>query len=101
MKTITLLSIAAALFYSTCLKAVNDRPIMGWSSWNTYRININDSLIRTQAKAIITTGLKEYGYNYINIDDGFLDIETVWELCILTLNVFLTEWYLWLVSSTI
>lgn len=63
MKTITLLSIAAALFYSTCLKAVNDRPIMGWSSWNTYRININDSLIRTQAKAIITTGLKEYGYN--------------------------------------
>lgn len=46
-------------------------PTMGWSSWNTYRVNISDSLIRRQAKAMLAKGLKMAGYNYINIDDGF------------------------------
>ena len=46
-------------------------PIMGWSSWNTYRVNISDTLIMRQADALISTGLKDYGYHYINIDDGF------------------------------
>ena len=46
-------------------------PIMGWSSWNTYRVNISDSLIMSQADALVSTGLKAAGYRYINIDDGF------------------------------
>ena len=46
-------------------------PIMGWSSWNTYRVNISDTLIKRQADAIVATGLKDAGYTYINIDDGF------------------------------
>jgi len=44
---------------------------MGWSSWNTYHVNISDSLIISQADALIAKGLKEAGYTYINIDDGF------------------------------
>ncbi|KAB4443420.1 alpha-galactosidase, partial [Bacteroides thetaiotaomicron] len=48
-----------------------DRPIMGWSSWNTYHVNISEELIKQQADALINHGLKEAGYNYINIDDGF------------------------------
>ena len=44
---------------------------MGWSSWNTYRININESLIKRQAEAMVSLGLKDVGYRYINIDDGF------------------------------
>lgn len=46
-------------------------PTMGWSSWNTYRVNITDSLIIRQADALVATGLREVGYEYINIDDGF------------------------------
>lgn len=46
-------------------------PLMGWSSWNTYRVNISDELIKKQADALVQTGLKEAGYTYINIDDGF------------------------------
>ena len=46
-------------------------PLMGWSSWNTYRVNINEELIKKQANALVSTGLKEAGYTYINIDDGF------------------------------
>ena len=44
---------------------------MGWSSWNTYRVNISDSLIMRQADAMVSQGLKEAGYTYINIDDGY------------------------------
>ena len=53
------------------LMAQQATPIMGWSSWNTYRVHISDSLIRKQADAMVAQGLKEVGYTYINIDDGF------------------------------
>lgn len=46
-------------------------PIMGWSSWNTFHVNISDSLIRTQADAMVRLGLKDLGYTHVNIDDGF------------------------------
>ena len=46
-------------------------PVMGWSSWNTFHVNISDSLIRTQADAMVRLGLKDVGYTHINIDDGF------------------------------
>ena len=36
-----------------------DRPIMGWSSWNTYHVNISEELIKQQADALIKHGLKE------------------------------------------
>lgn len=36
-----------------------DRPIMGWSSWNTYHVNISEELIKQQADALINHGLKE------------------------------------------
>ena len=44
---------------------------MGWSSWNTYGFQINDSLVRSQADAMVNLGFFEKGYTYINIDDGF------------------------------
>ena len=50
---------------------VFDPPVMGWSSWNTYRVNINEALIKKQADAMVQKGLKDAGYNYVNVDDGF------------------------------
>ena len=44
---------------------------MGWSSWNTYRVNINEQLILKQARLLVELGLKDCGYNHVNIDDGF------------------------------
>lgn len=46
-------------------------PLMGWSSWNTYRVHISDSLIMRQADALVAQGLRDAGYRQINIDDGF------------------------------
>ena len=46
-------------------------PLMGWSSWNTYGFQINDSVIKAQADAMVALGFNDCGYNHINIDDGF------------------------------
>ena len=47
------------------------RPLMGWSSWNTFGIEISEKLILDVARAMATNGLKAAGYTYVNIDDGY------------------------------
>ena len=61
---------AIALSLPLCVAAENP-PLMGWSSWNTYGFQINDSVIQAQADAMVKLGFKDCGYNHINIDDGF------------------------------
>lgn len=46
-------------------------PLMGWSSWNAYMVDISDSIIIHQADLIVERGLKDAGYGNVNIDDGF------------------------------
>ncbi|WP_114790624.1 glycoside hydrolase family 27 protein [Niabella yanshanensis] len=46
-------------------------PIMGWSSWNHFHINIDEKMIRQQADAMKSSGLYKAGYRFINIDDGY------------------------------
>lgn len=46
-------------------------PLMGWSSWNAYMVDISDSIIIHQANLIVKRGLKDAGYGNVNIDDGF------------------------------
>ncbi len=44
---------------------------MGWSSWNHFHIDISEQLIREQADAMVASGMKDAGYSFINIDDGY------------------------------
>ncbi|XWS65604.1 hypothetical protein CRYUN_Cryun05aG0127900 [Craigia yunnanensis] len=44
-------------------------PQMGWNSWNFFACNITEDLIRETADALISTGLADLGYVYVNIDD--------------------------------
>ena len=55
--------------------ATGDRrcPLMGWSSWNTFGVDISEAIILETARAMATNGLKEAGYRYVNIDDGFFN----------------------------
>lgn len=46
-------------------------PPMGWNTWNTFATNINEQLILDSAKIMISSGLRDAGYNYIVIDDGW------------------------------
>lgn len=56
------------------------RPLMGWSSGNGFRVNISDALIVPVAEAMATNGLKAAGYTYVNVDDGCFGGETEAEL---------------------
>ncbi|MBQ4207251.1 MAG: alpha-galactosidase [Clostridia bacterium] len=44
-------------------------PPMGWSSWNLFATHINEDLIKQIADAMDRSGLREAGYQYVNIDD--------------------------------
>ena len=46
-------------------------PPMGWSSWNNYGPDINETVIRNTIDAMDRLGLKDAGYTYVNIDDGW------------------------------
>ena len=44
-------------------------PPMGWNSWNKFGCNVSEKLIRETADALVASGMKEAGYQYVVIDD--------------------------------
>src|ERR1700704_1099304 len=44
-------------------------PPMGWNSWNKFGCDVSEQLIREMADAMVSSGLKAAGYQYVNIDD--------------------------------
>lgn len=44
-------------------------PPMGWNSWNKFACNIDEKLIREIADVIVSSGMRDAGYEYINLDD--------------------------------
>ena len=44
-------------------------PPMGWNSWNRFSCNINEALIMEIADAMVASGMRDVGYEYVNIDD--------------------------------
>lgn len=46
-------------------------PPMRWSSWNRFGEGIDDATIRAIADAMVSSGLRDAGYVYVNIDDGW------------------------------
>src|SRR5438552_16817394 len=44
-------------------------PPMAWNSWNKFKGEVDDAIIRQIADAIVSSGMKNAGYRYINIDD--------------------------------
>ena len=44
---------------------------MGWNSWNHFGDKVNDADIRAAADAMVASGMRDAGYVYVNIDDGW------------------------------
>jgi alpha-galactosidase len=44
-------------------------PPMGWNSWNKFACNIDEATVRRVADAMVSSGMKEAGYEYVVIDD--------------------------------
>jgi alpha-galactosidase len=46
-------------------------PPMGWNSWNCFHLDISDAKVREIADAMVKTGMRDAGYQYLVIDDGW------------------------------
>ncbi len=46
-------------------------PPMGWNSWNHFAAKVTDADIRATADALVSSGMKDAGYIYVNIDDSW------------------------------
>jgi len=44
-------------------------PPMGWNSWNHFGCNINEQIVREVAEAMVRSGMRDAGYEYVIIDD--------------------------------
>ncbi len=74
-RTTYIFVISVLVLTSTALFGQEDNrpkvPIMGWSSWNHFHIDIDEQMIRGQADAMVSSGMQDAGYTFINIDDGY------------------------------
>ena len=53
------------------LQPLAQTPPMGWNSWNCFDERVNDKSIRNAADALVSTGMRDLGYVYVNIDGGW------------------------------
>ena len=44
-------------------------PPMGWNSWNHFAERVTDADVRTAADQMVSTGMRDAGYVYVNVDD--------------------------------
>jgi alpha-galactosidase len=47
-------------------------PPMGWSSWNAFGCAVTEQVVRAQADALVATGMRDLGYQYVNVDDCWM-----------------------------
>ena len=50
-------------------------PPMGWNSWNTFQTHITEDLIKHTADVMVESGMKDAGYTYLVLDDGWMTME--------------------------
>ena len=58
-----------ALAASAQSKTLAATPPMGWNSWNHFAAKVTDADVRASADLIVSTGMRDAGYIYVNIDD--------------------------------
>src|ERR1700761_5519955 len=44
-------------------------PPMGWNSWNHFAGHVTDADVRSAADSLVSTGMRDAGYVYVNVDD--------------------------------
>ncbi len=65
-----------AVLLPTPVRALDDglarTPPMGWNSWNAFETDINEIKIKQIADAMVSSGMKDAGYVYLVLDDGWM-----------------------------
>jgi alpha-galactosidase len=67
----------AALFFQQHLFAQKFEglaltPPMGWNSWNTFQVNIDEKMVMEIANDMVSNGMRDAGYIYLVLDDGWM-----------------------------
>ena len=70
-KTLAILALAccAVTAHAQKFPQLAKTPPMGWNSWNRFQCNVSETLIRETADAMVSSGMRDAGYQYVNIDD--------------------------------
>ncbi len=68
---ISLLFLSSKIF-SQKFEGLAYTPPMGWNSWNTFQTNINEQLVKDIADVMVSSGMKDAGYTYVVLDDGWM-----------------------------
>jgi alpha-galactosidase len=50
-------------------------PPMGWNSWNTFQTHISEDLIKKTADKLVSSGMRDAGYTYLVLDDGWMSMQ--------------------------
>jgi alpha-galactosidase len=50
-------------------------PPMGWNTWNTFQTKINEDMLREMVDVFVSSGMREAGYQYFVLDDGWMAME--------------------------
>jgi alpha-galactosidase len=50
-------------------------PPMGWNTWNTFQTNINENMLKEMVDVYVSSGMREAGYRYFVLDDGWMSME--------------------------
>lgn len=58
--------------FSQKTEGLAQTPPMGWNSWNTFATNISEDLVMGVVDSMVSMGLRDVGYNYVVIDDGWM-----------------------------
>ena len=72
MKRLTLIISIIFIFLGVAAQKFDNlakKPPMGWNSWNKYGCNVSETLIMGMADAMVNSGMKDAGYEYVVIDD--------------------------------
>lgn len=62
---------ASGEFTIKCGNLLSLTPPMGWNSWNCWGLSVSEEKVISSAQALISKGLIDHGWSYMNIDDGW------------------------------
>src|SRR6188768_283153 len=48
-------------------------PPLGWNSWNSFGCGVTEAQVRQAADAMVSSGMKDAGYQYVVVDDCWFD----------------------------
>ncbi|MFJ4693762.1 glycoside hydrolase family 27 protein [Streptomyces sp. NPDC088766] len=48
-------------------------PPLGWNSWNSFGCNVSEGMVRQAADAMVSSGMRDAGYEYVVVDDCWFD----------------------------